>query len=155
MAIPGTNISTHPRRALLVAIGMTVIVATACGSTSDVTVPTIHTEPAPSSESEIPGSIPFEIDIFKELNPQPDLLAVDIQSDLGFNMLGGLPRDAITPVYNPKFITPDEVGESLVADELVMGLNIDGDARAYPVGIMRFREMVNDEVGGVPLLITW
>jgi hypothetical protein len=36
-----------------------------------------------------------------------------------------------------------------------MGLEINGEARAYPIGIMRIREMVNDDVGGTPVLVTW
>ena len=36
-----------------------------------------------------------------------------------------------------------------------MGLAIDGEARAYPVRELFSREMVNDEVAGVPVLVTW
>lgn len=63
------------------------------------------------------------------------------------------PIDAIAPIYDPKFVAAGEI--EMLDDELVMGVEIDGDARAYPVGMMRFREMVNDVVGGVPLLVTW
>ena len=66
-----------------------------------------------------------------------------------------LPRDWINPVYTPKFATPEEIEDVMIEDELVMGLNVDGDVRAYPLGIMRVREIVNDEVGGIPLLVTW
>lgn len=66
-----------------------------------------------------------------------------------------MPRDLINPIYTPKFVSPDEIEELLLDEELVMGLSINGEARAYPVGIMRFREIVNDEVGGIPLLVTW
>jgi hypothetical protein len=38
---------------------------------------------------------------------------------------------------------------------MVMGLEINGDARAYPTGMLRAREMVNDEVGGTPVLVSW
>ena len=36
-----------------------------------------------------------------------------------------------------------------------MGLAINGEAKAYPVEVLNFREMVNDVVGGVPVLVTW
>jgi hypothetical protein len=64
-----------------------------------------------------------------------------------------LPRDAIRPIYDPQFVPADDA----VFDpgELVMGVEINGDARAYPVGYLRQREMVNDVVGGVPILVTW
>ncbi len=40
-------------------------------------------------------------------------------------------------------------------DELVMGVEIDGQAKAYPVTLLNFREMVNDELAGVPILVTF
>ena len=63
------------------------------------------------------------------------------------------PPDAIQPVYDPKFLGAHE--SDLPDDELVIGLNINGDARAYPAGLLYHREMVNDTVGGVPVLVTW
>ena len=61
--------------------------------------------------------------------------------------------DAIAPIYDPEFLSADE--SDLPADELVIGLDINGDARAYPAGLLYHREMVNDTVGGVPMLVTW
>ncbi len=61
--------------------------------------------------------------------------------------------DAIAPIYDPEFLSADE--SDLPADELVIGLDINGEARAYPAGILYNREMVNDTIGGVPVLITW
>ncbi len=63
-----------------------------------------------------------------------------------------LPRDAIRPIYEPTFVSVAEA--DLDADELVMGLMINGDVRAYPVTPLRQREMVNDVVGGTPVLVT-
>ena len=40
-------------------------------------------------------------------------------------------------------------------DDLVLGVEIGGESRAYPVGTLNGREMVNDEVGGVPILVSW
>ena len=64
-----------------------------------------------------------------------------------------LPRDGIRPIYDPKFTSPED--SNLQPEELVMGVEINGDARAYPVGVLRGREMVNDEIGGTPVLVTW
>jgi len=36
-----------------------------------------------------------------------------------------------------------------------MGVAIQGEAKAYPVSVLRFREMVDDELGGLPILVTW
>ena len=64
-----------------------------------------------------------------------------------------IPRDAINPIYKPQFLP----GQSVVLDpqDLVIGVAINGESKAYPVGTLNFREMVNDVVGGVPILVTW
>lgn len=64
-----------------------------------------------------------------------------------------LPYDGIAPVYEPQFVAAAE--SPLVEDELVMGVSIDGESKAYPVSVLRFREMVNDDLGGLPVLVTW
>jgi hypothetical protein len=64
-----------------------------------------------------------------------------------------LPRDAIRPIYDPKFVAAADAGWHDLA--LVVGLEIDGDARAYPVSFLNRREIVNDHVGKTPVLVTW
>ena len=64
-----------------------------------------------------------------------------------------LPRDAIRRIYDPKFIPGQEA--SLRWEDLVIGVELNGESRAYPVGPLNSREMVNDVVGGVPILVTW
>jgi hypothetical protein len=64
-----------------------------------------------------------------------------------------LNRDTILPIYEPRFVPAAQAGYG--DDELVMGVAIKGEAKAYPVGPLNSREMVNDELGGVPILVTW
>ena len=64
-----------------------------------------------------------------------------------------LPWDGIRPIYDPQFASAAEA--ALDDDELVIGISIDGEAKAYPISVLRFREMVNDELAGVPTLVTW
>ena len=64
-----------------------------------------------------------------------------------------LDRDDIAPIYDPSFVPVSQSG--LQPEELVIGVSIGGDSRAYPIRYLRWREMVNDEVGGVPILVTW
>ena len=66
-----------------------------------------------------------------------------------------VPHDSITPVYVPRIRDPEDLQIPLTPEELVMGIEIDGESRAYPIGLMRFREMANDTLGGVPILVTW
>ena len=76
-----------------------------------------------------------------------------IEDDTTYTIRQLIPRDGIAPVYNPQFTDAENAGYD--ADELVMGVEINGDVRAYSVGTLRHREMVNDVVGDVPVLVTW
>ncbi len=64
-----------------------------------------------------------------------------------------IPPDGIRPVYQPRFV--DAADAPLEDDELVIGVAIEGEAKAYPITVLRFREMVNDELGKLPILVTW
>ncbi len=66
-----------------------------------------------------------------------------------------LPFDGIRPVYRPEFLDAEEAETLLFEDELVLGIALGGEAKAYPITVLRFREMVNDEVAGIPTLVTW
>ncbi len=70
-------------------------------------------------------------------------------------MGGGPPRDGIPPIDDPKFVTAQEADEWLGEKEPVIALEIDGDVRAYPLQVLTWHEIVNDEVGGVPVSITF
>ena len=62
-------------------------------------------------------------------------------------------RDAILPVYNPTFRS---VAETEWPDQtLVIGVEFDGEAKAYPVQFLNRREMVIDWIGGSPILVSW
>ena len=65
----------------------------------------------------------------------------------------GPPRDGIPAIDAPEFVPVAEA--SLPEDEPVLGLVINGDARAYPLRILIWHEIVNDVVGGVPVAITY
>lgn len=67
---------------------------------------------------------------------------------------GGPPRDGIPSIDNPKFAALAEV-KSLTGTEPVIGLEIEGDARAYPLQILIWHEIVNDTVGGMPVSVTY
>ena len=40
-------------------------------------------------------------------------------------------------------------------DEVVLGLEIAGEYRAYPINYLNEHELVREEIGGLPLLVTW
>lgn len=63
---------------------------------------------------------------------------------------GGVVQDGIPPLRGPKMISAAEASY-LKDDHVVFGLEIEGDARAYPKRILAWHEMFVDEVGGVPV----
>ncbi|NNE13139.1 MAG: DUF3179 domain-containing protein, partial [Ilumatobacter sp.] len=67
---------------------------------------------------------------------------------------GGPPPDGIPPIDEPRFLLPGDV-DFLADNEPVLALEIDGDARAYPVQIMTWHEIVNDTVGGTPVTVSY
>lgn len=67
---------------------------------------------------------------------------------------GGPPPDGIPPIDEPTFLHVADV-DFLAANEPVLALEIDGDARAYPVQIMTWHEIVNDTVGAVPVAVSY
>jgi len=67
---------------------------------------------------------------------------------------GGPPPDGIPPIDEPRFLNPGDV-DFLEENEPVLSLDIDGDARAYPVQILTWHEIVNDTVGGIPVSVTY
>lgn len=74
--------------------------------------------------------------------------------DLREVLSGGPPKDGIPPIDNPKFETVSSVSD-LGDQEPVIGLEINGDARAYPLRVMTWHEIANDRVGGVPVAVTY
>ena len=68
---------------------------------------------------------------------------------------GGPPRDGIRSIDDPKFISPEDAGEWLADNEPVIALEVNGDARAYPLQIITWHEIVNDTVGDVPVVVTF
>lgn len=67
---------------------------------------------------------------------------------------GGPPRDGIPSIDDPRFV-PLVDATDLAPREPVLGLNVGGDARAYPIRILMWHEIVNDIVGGVPVAVTY
>ena len=69
-------------------------------------------------------------------------------------MSGGPPKDGIPALLHPNFVSAERV-EFLNDDDPVIGVVIDGQARAYPIKILNWHEAVNDTVGGQPLVVTF
>ena len=60
-----------------------------------------------------------------------------------------LPPDAIPAIDDPKFLSANEADEEYAPEELILGVEYNGDARAYSISHLSRHEIVNDTVGGV------
>ena len=101
-------------------------------------------EPEPNP-TPVPDPTGAPTDAAPQINPRVEV------PDVFVNWL--LPWDGIRPVYNPEFVGAAEA--PLQEDELIIGVSLNGEAKAYPITVLRFREMVNDELAGIPTLVTW
>ena len=134
-------------RATFVLLRLTILLsACAVVSQEDGARPTI------SSPSKVVLTTPSEIqDRALDIDEGQQNRRVDDPNDYFFSQL--LPFDGIRPVYDPQFV--EAADSPLQDDELVLGVAWDGEAKAYPITVLQFREMVNDELAGIPTLVTW
>jgi hypothetical protein len=133
------------------------LVLAACGGAVGVDDPVDGTtSTAPATTSTAPAGTPGELpagpsaldDRFDPAFPDPLVDPVEIRS-------GGPPPDGIPPIDEPAFISIDDASGWLGTAEAVVVVEIEGDARAYPVQILVWHEIVNDVVGGVPVSVTY
>ncbi len=68
---------------------------------------------------------------------------------------GGPGKDGIPAIDDPKFVDTAAADEYLRDQEPVIAFQLNSDARAYPLQILIWHEMVNDVVGGKPVLVTF
>ena len=81
-------------------------------------------------------------------------------------LLGSVSADEFRPrkvvnafpvITNPKIVTVDEAGRFVEGNELVLGVVIGEQARAYPINMLTnpTREIINDRLGGRAIAATW
>ena len=67
---------------------------------------------------------------------------------------GGPPRDGIPALDNPVFVAAEDAGFMHDHDR-VLGLDLSGTAKAYPIRILNYHEVVNDAFDGTPVTVTY
>ena len=67
---------------------------------------------------------------------------------------GGPPKDGIPSIDNPRFVKAEKSSQ-LGDSDLVLGIALNGIAKAYPLPIMNWHEIVNDKFGDLPVVITF
>ncbi|MEM8948875.1 MAG: DUF3179 domain-containing protein [Pseudomonadota bacterium] len=99
----------------------------------------------------------FKADMMAAIDPNfRAVLHVGVDHEIRLEEIvwGGVVKDGIPALTNPKHIPANEA-TYLIDDELVFGVAINGDARAYPLRILDWHEMFNDVVGGQPVSLAY
>lgn len=139
-------------RRWLIVLAVTAVLAAACSSTDSA----IDASGASSSEAfaveqiagDAPEDVPSALDgMTGDGLPAPLVDPSEVQS-------GGPPPDGIPPIDEPTFHRAGEV-DFLQDTEPVLAVEVDGEARAYPVQVLIWHEIVNDTIAGVPVSITY
>lgn len=74
--------------------------------------------------------------------------------DLNDLVRGGPPKDGIPSIDKPRFLPAGAV-DWLSPKELVIAVQLEGKARAYPLQILIWHELVNDRIGDTALLVSY
>jgi hypothetical protein len=134
--------------------------STASASTEVTVDADVATEPEPAAESGAKDNIA----IFTEDDRSSGLQSSTRGWNTNWNrrtiqydelLSGGPPRDGIASIDEPTFVSQDEATGWLADNEPVIALEIDGEARAYPLQILTWHEIVNDSLGGTPVAVTF
>ncbi len=153
--------SAGSRHLLPVGLAFLLGMAVACGGQSgdDDSVTgsrlPVQTEIDPSTEQE--SDIGTVEDVAEEPLPVPTAVTVASADPAEFDerkLIAGAGSYRYVPLTDPEFVTADEAA-FLASDSLVLGLSAGDEHRAYPVRQMWFHHIVNDVVGGSPVLVTY
>ena len=63
--------------------------------------------------------------------------------------------DWTSPTSPPEFISQEEASLWIGEQEPVISIMLNGEAKAYPLQILTYHEIVNDSIGGIPIAITF
>ena len=103
------------------------------------------------------GFTSFKADVLAAIDPEfRDFLPRGVRHDIRIEEIvwGGVKKDGIPALVNATQIPATEA-TYLTDSELVFGVSINGDSRAYPRRILDWHEMFNDVVGGVPVSLAY
>ncbi len=65
-----------------------------------------------------------------------------------------IPQDAKTALVRPAYLAAAQAYDIQPSEE-VIGVVINGDARAFPLATLNVHEIVDDVIGGQPVAVTW
>jgi hypothetical protein len=149
--------SSTRRRVLAAAASLAAAGLAGCLDTSREAVPDLGGSEPTTSDTADGGAGTRSTASDAALPTRDDPLHVpDDAPRLRENVVSGGPgKDGIPSIDDPSFEPVDEVGDRLLDDAPVFGVEIDGQAKAYPQYVLVWHEIANDVVGDVPIAMTY
>ncbi|MGE0879278.1 MAG: DUF3179 domain-containing protein [Acidimicrobiia bacterium] len=117
--------------------------SSAGGGPDPIFVDQVTTSPKESGPSALAAALGRRVDGLPVPVVEPDAFTA-----------GGPPPDGIPPIDVPTFERAGDIAY-LADNEPVLTIEIGGEARAYPVQVMIWHEIVNDTISGVPVAVTY
>ncbi len=145
-------------------LGVAALLAAACGGEQAAPPPSIDSTASPTAEpaSEATSTVqpptatappvtaaPRDDGLTGAPVPPPTVRSAEYDAGL-VNARGG----AFPPLDFPA-VVPASEADWMADDDLVLGAVQNGAARAYPIFMLRFHHVANDELGGEPYLVTF
>jgi hypothetical protein len=127
---------------MLIAAALAAAVLAGCGSDGD------GGPDGPDDESEGVEQVPFDTSGW---STDFSSHSVPLTEFIG----GGPPKDGIASIDEPRFVSVEEADGFLALREPVAVLELDGEVRGYPIQILTWHEIVNDEIAGQPVAVTY
>ena len=150
MTVGHLNIRRFPTLATAAALLVAAVWLASCGGDQPARTTTSESAAAGAASTETQGADPAAASggVTAEATAEARRARAD-------KIITVLPKDRIPSIDFPFFIAADEAGNIMADEELVIGVSIDGDHRAYSVPHLSRHEIVNDVVGGRPIAVTW
>lgn len=142
-------------RTMIVSLALSMGLAACLPAALPIESPTQTNVPEPASVMETPTMLPanepppsgaetqFSTDFSKHSVPYAEILS------------GGPPKDGIPAIDAPNYVSVSEADKWLNDREPVIFVQVDGVARAYPLQILTWHEIVNDTLNGKALIVTF
>lgn len=140
------------RRALAAAVLTAALLALACGGNdapAPATAEPAASEAAATTAADTPAAAP---------TPPPSPTATPAPTEPPepeIEIVTVLPPDAIPAIDDPAIVSAAVADEQLRANDLVIGVSIGGEHRAYGAAFLSAHEIVNDMLGGRAIAVTW
>jgi len=140
---------------LLVAAAVASLVVAACSGATESGTPPPASAPGGSPSDSPAATTAPDLDRLRVSRAGWTTDFTKASVDLGEFLGGGPPKDGIPSIDDPQFESIAAARDWLEDRSPIIGLEIDGAARAYPLAVLMWHEIANDTLGDVPVVVTF